>query len=165
MSFFNTLKSQFINKHIKSIIEEHDPREHLENQTVCYAWSKVLHQIEFPELRKLKLNGKHQVSDVLCSGKVEDLRFSTNITAYLGYNNDMTWGYNGTGPHNFALNILYYFSDGDKPFAYNNAYKFINDILKKLTHRQDGRIKYEVIIAWIKAAKLEQEKKEEASHV
>ena len=162
MRSLNKLKTQFINKHVINFIEEHDPREISENQTVSYAWAKALHQMQYPELRKLRLNGKHEQKDVICSGEVDDLRFNTNVTAYFGDNGDMRWGYIGTGPNNLAINLLYYFSDGDESFARKHVYTFSSEILLNLTHTKSGVIKYETINAWIKKAKAQKKNKEVA---
>lgn len=60
------------------------------------------------------------------------------------------WGYGGSGPADFALNILYLFTD--KETAWNLHQQFKWEFIARMPY-EGGEIKAETIREWIKSAK------------
>jgi hypothetical protein len=154
MNLFKKRKKTFTQPKLQSFIRRPvDPREHSDNQNDEYAWNRAAFEQIYPELKKVTLDERHKIIDVICLKDVSDHRFNTNVTAYIGDMNEMTWGYNGSGPYNLALNILYYFTDGDKDFAAKFVFEFRDDIVSKLPNQDNCCIYYNVIMDWISSRK------------
>ena len=100
----------------------------------------------WPALRKLKV---YQREDVYLSGYCWDHRFNSNIRAYLGVLDEMSWGFKGTGPHTLALNILYTYT-GDEKFSREYAFDFRADFLESINSKKSYVLEKSLILDWIK---------------
>ena len=112
---------------------------------LAYNFLQIGYMFQFPYLRKLRIG---ESKDVYCDPDVSDPRFNTNIYPYIGYSDQMSWGFGGTGPTNLAMNILFTFSGGDTFFSMSYCHAFLHDFLLK-NHRQTLVIKAERIKKWI----------------
>ena len=72
----------------------------------------------------------------------------TNIPHKFGWAAYQTWGYEGTGPRDFAANILFHFA-GDKKFAEKWFVDFCAEVISLLPHNKPGELKAEVVSQWI----------------
>jgi len=88
--------------------------------------------------------------DIVCSRDADGIH--TNVPRRIinhspdGYE----WGYGGSGPADFALNILSIFMGQDEAWKYHQDFKW--DFIAKLPY-EGGTIKREDILAWIKKLK------------
>lgn len=95
----------------------------------------------------------YELSDVIAI-RDDDLGLhrATNIPWVLGdwhSDNGFEWGYHGTGPSNFAVNILMHFSGHDAQFSQRHRREFANEFVCTLP-RPGGRIKKEAILDFIR---------------
>ncbi len=118
--------------------------------------SKGICEKFFPHLRKLRPG---ELADIIGDPACPDPRFKTNITAYEAVSGplvEMNWGYLGTGPHTFARNILYHFTQGDSDFAHRHDTDFIREFFENIPSRKKVHIiKKEQVLAWIKDRRRE----------
>lgn len=103
-----------------------------------------------PTLRKLKFG---EIDHVFCSAKVTNYCLNTNIKSYIEGTEEMMWGYKGTGPYNFAINVLYHFNKGDVAFAKQHAPDFMVDMLTCISRDKSWFITKELIQDWIQEKK------------
>jgi hypothetical protein len=108
-----------------------------------------------PVLRKLKIGERKDV--YLCAG-IRDHRFNSNIKAYLGVLDEMSWGFPGRGAYNLSLNLLYTYTV-DKEFAETHANDFRKDFLECIDKKKNCLIESYLILDWIK------EKQKGVTHV
>jgi len=106
-------------------------------------------------LRKLKIGERKDV--YLCAG-IRDHRFNSNIKAYLGVLDEMSWGFPGRGAYNLSLNLLYTYTV-DKEFAETHANDFRKDFLECIDKKKNCLIERYLILDWIK------EKQKGVTHV
>jgi hypothetical protein len=99
-----------------------------------------------PVLRKLKIGERKDV--YLCAG-IRDHRFNSNIKAYLGVLDEMSWGFPGRGAYNLSLNLLYTYTV-DKEFAETHANDFRKDFLECIDKKKNCLIESYLILEWIK---------------
>jgi hypothetical protein len=97
-------------------------------------------------LRKLKIGERKDV--YLCAG-IRDHRFNSNIKAYLGVLDEMSWGFRGQGAYNLALNLLYTYTV-NKEFAETHANEFRKDFLEEIDKKKNCLIESYLILDWIK---------------
>lgn len=100
----------------------------------------------WPALRKLEVGER---KDVYRSGHTGDHRFNSNVRAYLGVLDEMSWGFKGTGPHTLALNILYTYT-GDEKFSREYAFDFRADFLENINSKKSYVLEKSLILDWIK---------------
>ena len=94
--------------------------------------------------------------EVLDLGTIEDVKYApgpehillSNIRHEWGWSDAYNVGYKGTGPCDFAMNILYHFTNGYKGFANKWHIDFCVDVISK-RKRKVGVIKKEEILDWI----------------
>ncbi|MBT4789965.1 MAG: hypothetical protein HON90_00215 [Halobacteriovoraceae bacterium] len=96
---------------------------------------------------------------VLKKGEISDVEFlyeygfgQANIFHKWGHAQFFTWGYNGNGPTDFAMNILDHFTKGDREFVRNWSLDFVMEVTSKIT-KNEGIIKAEFILDWIESKK------------
>ncbi|MFP5491051.1 MAG: DUF6166 domain-containing protein [Bacteriovoracia bacterium] len=100
----------------------------------------------WPALRKLKIG---ECEDVYLSASTRDHRFNSNIKAYLGVLDEMSWGFAGRGAYNLSLNLLYTYTV-DKEFAESHANEFRKDFLENIDKKKSYVIEKSLILDWIK---------------
>lgn len=100
---------------------------------------------KIPCLKKLKIGDRE---DVYLSAFVRDCRLNTNIKAYIGNLDEMSWGFMGSGPLTLALNILYTYT-GDEKFARKNALEFRAEFLEKIDKTKSYWMPNFMIESWI----------------
>lgn len=106
-----------------------------------------------PRVKKILFG---DMKDVFCSALVTNLHFNTNIQSYLKEKEGhFGWGYLGERPLNFAMNILYHFTDGKEEFAREHAEAFTRHFLMNLNTYHDEMISARKILRWIEDKKYE----------
>lgn len=109
--------------------------------------------IEVPPLMR-----KGEYADVIAIRHPLDsfIRF-TNVPWVMGDNMDEAmgyeWGYSGSGPTDFAFNILLHFTDHDEAVARACAIDFRDEYIRTLPN-EGGRITKEIIFEFIERMKL-----------
>lgn len=86
-------------------------------------------------------------NDVMCE-RFDDFDIWTNVPKRICYHSPdgFEWGYGGSGPSDFALNILSIYVGGEKALKLHQQFK--QDFVAKLP-KQGGTIKKEDILKWI----------------
>jgi len=108
----------------------------------CYLNDK---QGEFDFMKKVdKIENWHE--DIICSRDEEGIH--TNVPRRIVHHSPdgFEWGYGGSGPADFALNILSIFVGQEKAEQYHQAFKseFVETLPKK-----GGTIKRDDILKWV----------------
>jgi hypothetical protein len=99
-----------------------------------------------PALRKLKIG---ECENVYLKAGMRDHRFNSNIKAYLGVLDEMSWGFAGRGAYNLSLNLLYTYTV-DKEFAETHANELRKDFLENIDKKKSYVIEKTLILDWIK---------------
>ncbi|MCB0415202.1 MAG: hypothetical protein KDD50_12765 [Bdellovibrionales bacterium] len=96
---------------------------------------------------------------VLSPNEFKDVEFlwengfgQANIYHQWGFAGCFAWGYEGDGPRDFAINILYHFSGNDKAFAALWANDFCKEVTSKISVKK-GKISKDFILNWINERK------------
>ena len=76
----------------------------------------------------------------------------TNIPHVIRYSDDFAWGYNGSGPSDFALNILLHFTNGDVAFSRKHCVNFREEIVSRL-RTKSITIPAQHVLSWIRLRK------------
>ena len=87
--------------------------------------------------------------------KFDDGFAVSNIPHRFGYSGSDGWGYSGTGPTDFAANILFHFT-GDKDFSDRWHIDFCLEVISHLPQNEGGTIKAERVNKWITARRTGQ---------
>jgi len=118
------------------------------------CWQKILSKMKQPENSNQHLIPGFD-GDVICK-RGEGWNISTNVPQIEVYHSPtgFEWGYGGSGPADFALNILMLFTDKKTAYALHQAFKW--DFIATMP-REGGTIKGEDIKRWIEHHKIEHE--------
>jgi len=81
-----------------------------------------------------------------------DFKRETNISHKLKASDDFEWGYGGAGPSDFAINILFHFTNGDEAFSRKHYMEFRDEFVAQLP-RAGGTIHKESILEFIEKKK------------
>jgi hypothetical protein len=92
--------------------------------------------------------------DIICSRTFPGNKTNVPHKFVLHSPTGFDWGYGGSGPADFALNILAVFEG--KEFAYRYHQDFQWEFISNLPY-EGGTIKHEAIIDWITSKKLQKE--------
>ncbi len=76
-------------------------------------------------------------------------RHRSNVPDALRLSDEFNWGYAGTGPCDFAENILFHFTQGNREFARKHRNGFVRDHLAALPMNQAAKIPEATVMAWI----------------
>lgn len=111
---------------------------------VC--WRKHLAELEAreqqTELPLLRFDG-----DIVCRRTLSGPQFNIPQQIKLHSPTGMEWGYSGSGPADFALNILSLFADPERAFELHQLFK--REFIVKLPN-EGGTIKREAILEWLR---------------
>lgn len=94
-----------------------------------------------------KLKSEEMKNVIACYNRRNGCRYS-NIKEVLIESDGINWGYRGTGPHHFALNILMHFTKGDEALSRTLCSDFVLDFIEALPE-VGGQISAKEILSWI----------------
>jgi len=112
-----------------------------------YLIGRELTQLECKEPLKILRPGDKGDLKLRCSnvwaGNI------SNIPRRLCVSLDVNWGYNGTGPFDLALNVLFHYSGGDEAFTYHYARLFVKEFIGFLPKDTPLVVYSEAIVRWV----------------
>ncbi len=84
----------------------------------------------------------------------EVYRHRSNVPDALRLSDEFNWGFMGTGPLDFADNILFHFTKGNREFSRKHRGEFVRDILAPLPMDQAARTPEAEVSTWIEERTL-----------